>query len=534
MALTKIGVYQVVSALGDGPRGTVYLCKDRDGHRVAARIFPATTDPEGFLKAAAVLKALTAHHLALVEDFGIQEGRPFLANELVEGEALSSWLEESRPPGDQLKLIEGLLDALHAAHALGIVHARVQPSNVQVLPDGECRLLDLGVSTFAPGARASPTPYVAPELAEGGAASVKNDIYSAGVVCYEVLAGRPPFDPSASSGQTQSLRAVRPDLPRDLSDAVMACLDKDPEWRPKDLGYLLQVVKQLREAGLPKGARGASKPAPRPAGRAAPAPPPKASDRSGPPLLPIALGLVALAAGGYLLWGRMSAPPPVGPRQGPTTASPLPRPLWPDVAAPGLPPPEPPPRASATPAAPSPSPKTTPTPAASTPSPRAASPSPATPTPARTPAAPSPAVKPEPARPTPAPTPAAVVVPTPAPPAPTPSVPARAAPSPAPVASEPLAAPATLTTVVPRVLKKGATGIVDVHGLGLRSDHQIRVLKGRDPASGFTLVRQRRVSDSLIQAVVQVDSAAASGPYTLVVADRQGGLSNPLPIEVAR
>jgi len=528
MALTKIGVHQVVSVLGEGPRGTVYLCRDRDDRKIAVRVFGSTSDPEGFLKAAGALKALGEHHLALIEDFGIQEGRPFLASELVKGEDLSSWLEDSRPLGDHLKLIEGLLEALNAAHAEGIVHGRVQPSNILVMPDGECRLLDLGVATLAEGASAAPTPYVAPELTEGGAASIKSDIYSAGVVCCEVLAGRLPFDPSAPSGQTQSLRAVRPDLPRDLSDAVTACLDKDPEWRPKDLGYVLQVVKQLREAGLPKGARAAPKPAPRSAGRAASAPAarssrPTATDRSGPPLLPIAFGLVAVAAGGYWLWSRMSAPPPVGTRQGPTT---LPR---------AAPPTEPSPLASLTPEMPSPKPRPTPGPVTPAPSPTPAGPSAATPAPATIPTpAPTPAVTPSPARPTPAPTPAPVAIPTPAPPAATPPVAPRPTPSPAPAASEEPAAPATLTTVVPKVLKKGSTGIVDVHGLGLRSDHQIRILKGRDAASGFTIVRQRRVNDTLIQAVIQVDPGAAAGAYTLVVFDARGGVSNLLPIEVAK
>jgi hypothetical protein len=87
---------------------------------------------------------------------------------------------------------------------------------------------------------------------------------------------------------------------------------------------------------------------------------------------------------------------------------------------------------------------------------------------------------------------------------------------------------------VPRILKKGSTGIVDIHGLGLRADHQIRIWKGRDAATGFTVVRQRPVNETLIQAVIQVDPAAAAGPYVLVVVDRQGNVSNLVPIEIAK
>jgi eukaryotic-like serine/threonine-protein kinase len=535
MALTKIGVYQVVSVLGEGPRGTVYLCRDREDRRLAVRIFPSTSDPEGFLKIAGALKDLNEHHLALIEDFGIQEGKPFLASELVKGEELPTWLDNSRSLADHLKLIEGLVEALHAAHTRGMAHGRVQPSNIHALPDGECRLLDLGVSTLSPGAPGAPTAYVAPELVEGGEISAKTDIYSTGVVCYEILAGRPPFDPSSSSGQTQSLRAVRPDLARDLSDAVTACLDKDPEWRPKDLGYLLQVVKQLREAGLPKGARAPTKPAPRSAAATGAAPAARSArskaDRSGPPLLPIAIGLVALAGGGYWLWSRMSAPPPLGARVGSTTAATFPS---------GTPSVHPSPGATATPAA-GPAPRATPAPTAVVPPP--ASPTPGLalavptvlPTPATpSPATPSPVATPSPAGPTPAPTPVVATPPQTPPPATPAPVTEKPTPAPAPVASAEPAAPAALTTVVPRILKKGSTGIVDIHGLGLRSDHQIRIWKGRDAAAGFTVVRQRPVNETLIQAVIQVDPAAAPGPYVLVVVDRQGNVSNLLPIEIAK
>jgi hypothetical protein len=75
---------------------------------------------------------------------------------------------------------------------------------------------------------------------------------------------------------------------------------------------------------------------------------------------------------------------------------------------------------------------------------------------------------------------------------------------------------------------------VDIHGLGLRSEHQIRIWKGRDSAPGFTLVRQRRVNETLIQAVLQVDAGVAAGPYTLVVVDSAGVVSNLLPIEIAK
>ena len=111
---------------------------------------------------------------------------------------------------------------------------------------------------FTQGSGAS--RYRAPELQEGAAHSAQSDIYSAGVIFYEMLSGRSP-----SPDRPSPLADLRPDVPRDLTDAVMGCLEKGPDWRPKDLSYLLQVVRTLRSQGAGKGVR-----EPRPRHRGAP------------------------------------------------------------------------------------------------------------------------------------------------------------------------------------------------------------------------------------------------------------------------
>src|SRR5215468_11250979 len=156
---------------------------------------------------------------------------------------LEAWLGQDHSLPDQLKVIEGLCSALNDAHARGTVHRGLEPARIEVESDGRCDLSD--AITAVPSPR-----YRAPELAEGSPPSPQSDIYSAGVIFYEMLGGRPP-----SGDRPAPLADLRPDVSRDLTDAVMGCLEKGPDWRPKDLSYLLQVVGTLRTSGAKGGGR---------------------------------------------------------------------------------------------------------------------------------------------------------------------------------------------------------------------------------------------------------------------------------------
>ena len=185
---------------------------------------------------------------------------------------LEDWLKQDSSLADQLKVMEGLCGALNEGHHRGSLHRGLDPANIEVNGEGACDL----TGAFNQGAGA--TRYRAPELQEGAAHSPQSDIYSAGVIFYEMLSGRSP-----APDRPSPLADQRPDVPRDLTDAVMGCLEKGPDWRPKDLSYLLQVVRTLRSQGAGKGVRtparateaprsGASKgaTAPRRAGKAGP------------------------------------------------------------------------------------------------------------------------------------------------------------------------------------------------------------------------------------------------------------------------
>lgn len=428
---------------------------------------------------------------------------------------LEAWLKQDRSLPDQLKVMEGICDALNDAHGRGVLHRALEPFNIEVEGDGTCELrgaVNADASTAAAAAR-----YRAPEVLEGSSYSPQADIYAVGVIFYEMLSGK---SPSATEKPTP-LGDLRPDISRDLTDAVMGCLEKGPDWRPKDLSYLLQVVRTMRSSGV-KGAaaRPAARPAPEPiarptAARIAPSSAPRRSPSSGsrsgsrsqvPLIAGVLVLLVGAGVGGYL-WFQEPQGTKVakGPVATPPPATPLP------AATPS------------TAAAPTPAPgKATPTPppAHATPDPAAA----ATPTPAATPVAIAVAT------PTPPPVRVAMPEPTPrveAPPTPPPATPPAAA---APVE------PATLTAISPLALKRGQTTILDVRGTNLRADLQLHIAKakGGGSVSGFSITKQRLFNPGLLQILVKLDETAEAGACVASVVDPQGSASNGLPITITK
>ena len=195
---------------------------------------------------------------------------------------LADWLQGDHEPRERLKAVESLCRAV-AGHS-GPGSLVLDPARIPVESDGECRPEE---GKGAPTGR-----YRAPETVDGQPATSQGQVYTVGVLCFEILASR-TFE--ARGGPL--LRDLRPDLPRDLSDAVQACLEMDAEWRPKDLSYVLGQVEGLVASGpagakaSPRGARAPSTPssaAPRTARRGGPAPRPW-------PLLAVALVALALS-----------------------------------------------------------------------------------------------------------------------------------------------------------------------------------------------------------------------------------------------
>jgi serine/threonine-protein kinase len=472
--------------------------------------------------------AALSHPAIGLAQVGLHGNTPFFATEHFVGETLTEWLAGSPSMGERLRLVETLADALNHVHERGVVHGGLEPSAVRITDDGECKLADFALSSAADRGSAITAAYTPPEVVQGGAYSQKSEIHAAGLLFYEILAGKNPFLRGNTSGSRDAVLSVQPqplfearrEVPRDLSDAIMACLEKDPDWRPKDLTYILEL------AGPASAKAKGGKPARAATGRTGPvakapsfgsvANRSRSSSRM-PLFAAVAVGLGALGAGAWY-WMRPTAPAPPGPK----VASVVPSQAGQPREAP---------------------PETTPGPAVATPDPR----TPATTLPSKSKlkdvdreATPEPPTLAPAAPPStmPAPTPRPVSsLPTPEPELrPTPQEPEPVRPPPTSVAAAPVslpAEPALLKNLTPPTVKRGGTSILDVHGSGLRPDHQTMILKGKDVARGIQLTRQRLVNGGLIQVVILVDAAATPGTYALILTDNQGNATNALRFEVA-
>jgi hypothetical protein len=417
---------------------------------------------------------------------------------------LADWLRQDHRLGDQLPLMDSLCRAVTGAHRRAPARALcIDPTKITVAGGADCHIPD-GVT---------PTTHQAPESLPGAPPSLRADIYSLGVIFYQMLARRHPAGADAGrSGHGEEappptpLRDVRPDVPRDLADAITACLEADPEWRPKDLEYLLSTVRRMAVEHPPSEPSAVVRAEPAAAPAAALQAPRK---RGGPParsspvlLIVLVVGLLAAAGAGWY-FTRQPVPPEVEP--GPT-------PLPVVSALPSTPPVE-----TAAPPSPSPLPTASPSRRPGSPSPVASGPAPV-PSPSRGAAAP-PVVSP-------------ATAPTAPPPTPVPSPSAEPTPPPPPPSAAP-AEPAVLTTLSPPRVKRPGNAIVDVRGTGLRPDLVARIVRGREAAAGVQIVRQRFVSPTLIQVVLRLEDAAAPGTYQLYLSDG-GTNSNARALEITK
>lgn len=257
---TRLDAYELVRPLGFGGMGEVWLAKDLRLQRpVALKFLPPdlTTDPVRvgrFQQEARAASALNHPNICTIHALGdTSDGHQFIAMEYVEGETLRQRLTHGRPA-----LIEGLdiaiqiATALTAAHAAGVVHRDLKPENVMIRPDGVAKVLDFGLAKLVPltsseGADSTHTAfrtgsghvmgtvtYMSPEQARGLDVDARTDIWSLGVILYELVAARHPF-----SGPTSS-------------DVLAAILDRDPaplmRFEPQTPGELQRIVtKALRK-----------------------------------------------------------------------------------------------------------------------------------------------------------------------------------------------------------------------------------------------------------------------------------------------
>lgn len=264
------GRYQVERVLGAGGMGRVLAARDlRLGRRVAIKVVTGAQEPSRvrrFEQEARTAGSLEHPNVVAVYDLGEQDGIPFLVTELLDGVTLRAQLDKGPlPPAQVQGLALQLAHGLEAAHAAGVVHRDLKPENLFLTRDGRLKILDFGMAKLlSPEAAQSPgltttgvlfgTPgYLSPEQARGERAGPPSDVFSAGAVLYELLAGRRAF-PGASlveaghAAITREPPALPGSVPAELAEVVARALRKEPGQRFADGGELARALE--RASGL--------------------------------------------------------------------------------------------------------------------------------------------------------------------------------------------------------------------------------------------------------------------------------------------
>ena len=424
---TEVGRYRIERLLGEGGMGRVYLAiQPMIGSQVAIKILSdeCARSPElleRFFSEARAVNLIRHEGIVNVLDMSLlPDGRPFIVMEFVEGTTLADALRTERLPlGGLVQVMCEVFSALAAAHAIGIVHRDLKPDNVLVTGEGHAKVLDFGIAKLAPdlqhglsprtqtGALLGTPHYMSPEQISGkGQVDARSDIYAAGVMLYEAITGRRPFE-----GETlfdlmrahlelppPSPRALRPELPPAIEHVVLTAMAKRPEERFQSATAMAQALQHAAaelpahewrpvssRSGVPMISRSGSRAAPPPspadfAHRSTVATPPPPPSRRRLWIAAVVLSIVAvvvvivaLSQGGSPARGQVAtASPPMvtqptpAPSTAPAGTPDSPTPTLTPTPSPVEPPKSPsPPAKHATPPAPKPvEPKPTPAPTA--------------------------------------------------------------------------------------------------------------------------------------------------------------------------
>jgi eukaryotic-like serine/threonine-protein kinase len=289
---TRLGPYEIIATLGAGGMGEVYRARDSRLDRfVAVKVLPAdVTSPlalERFEREAKAIAALNHPHICTVHDVGTADGLHFLVMELLDGESLHQRL--TRGPLDVASIVEtglSLADALAAAHARGLVHRDLKPANIVLTARGP-KILDFGLAKTIeqghaglqahdgpghtqavtlsadspltdPGVTVGTIAYMSPEQLRGEAIDARTDVFSLGLVLYEMATGRRAFSGATSAVISAAIlhdapaapRQLRPDLPPRLEHAILTAIEKDREIRTQTASELrAELTRIARELG---------------------------------------------------------------------------------------------------------------------------------------------------------------------------------------------------------------------------------------------------------------------------------------------
>jgi eukaryotic-like serine/threonine-protein kinase len=280
---TKLGRYEIRSKIGEGGMGEVYLAEDTQlGRHVAIKLLPPETISDDHARKRLVREARAAAtldhpNICSIYEVGEADGRSFIAMQYIEGETLEARIK--RKPlelKESLALASQIADALAEAHAHGIIHRDIKPANIMITSRGQAKVMDFGLAKVVagaidseaetqtllttPGAILGTVPYMSPEQLRGEVVDARSDLFSFGVVLYEILSGRQPFASESAAASASAilthepppLARFAPDTPDELQRIVRKGLEKDRERRYQsahDLSIDLVNLQRDSDAG---------------------------------------------------------------------------------------------------------------------------------------------------------------------------------------------------------------------------------------------------------------------------------------------
>ncbi len=276
-----VGHYRIIGQVGRGGMGEVYLAEDSQlGRKAALKFLPAgiasnESSLKRFEQEARAASALNHPNIITIYEIGEAEGAHYIAAEMIEGETLRRRLSREKiPPGQAIEIAAQVASALIAAHQVGIIHRDIKPENIMLRPDGLVKVLDFGLAKLTeptgtvgsiqervarvdtePGLVMGTLTYMSPEQARGRDIDTRTDIFSLGVVLYEMIAQQQPFEGDTPSDVIASILKVAPPplsrfapaAPVELQRIVSRAIEKDKQNRYASAEEMLADMKSLKQ-----------------------------------------------------------------------------------------------------------------------------------------------------------------------------------------------------------------------------------------------------------------------------------------------
>ena len=274
---TFAGRYQIIEELGKGGMGKVYKAHDTEiKEQVALKLLkPEIASDEKtierFRNEIRLARKIAHKNVGRMYDLGKAEGSYFISMEYVSGQDLKGLIRQSRQltVGTTISIAKQVCGGLAEAHRLGIAHRDLKPSNIMIDKDGNARIMDFGIARSlkakgitGPGVMIGTPEYMSPEQVEGKEVDQRSDIYSLGVILYEMVTGQVPFEGDTpftigvkhKSEAPKDPREFNAQLPEDLSRVILRCMEKDKEERYQSAGEVSSELTRI-EKGIPSTER---------------------------------------------------------------------------------------------------------------------------------------------------------------------------------------------------------------------------------------------------------------------------------------